>query len=152
MDANRGLHNTCMHAEVCPHTYTWIWITPIQKEPCSKDASYHCGMRLIVQSELSFLVMCIIIHRIFFIHIILIYAVGYKNVNYCIFNVIYLDKFNSPFFFFFLLLLPSGPTKTFSWELCQTLPGFLGIFWDGETESADVKNNCPTSCPCPSYS
>lgn len=107
-----------MHAEVCPHTYKWIWITPTQKEPCSKDASYHCDMCLIVQSELSFLVICIVIHRIFFIHIILIYAVEYKNVNYCIFNVIYLDKLNSPFFFL-LLLLPSGQTKTFSWELCK---------------------------------
>ena len=119
MAANRGLHNSCMHAQMCPHTQKWIWITPTQKEPWSKGGSYHCGMCSIVQSELSFLVICIIIHRIFFIHIILIYVVEYKNVSYCIFNVIYLDKLNSPFFFSSSIW---ADKKTFSWDLCKPYP------------------------------
>lgn len=76
----------------CAHTHANAYEeAPTQKKPCSQIGSYHCGMCLIVQSELSFLVTCIVIHRIFFIHIILVYVVEYKYVNYCIFSGLYLD-------------------------------------------------------------
>lgn len=108
-----SLHSAHIPAQMCSCTRKCTGILLKQKEPCFQFGSHHCDMCLIVQMEHRLLVRYIIIHRIFFIHSILLCIVGYKNINYCIFSGIYTDKLSSPIFF----LLPSGPTKTFSREL-----------------------------------